>query len=332
MKVLVLGGAGFVGRRVVLALKQYGAMVRVASRRAHGGGAADDVLKLDALNTAALHGALADCDAVVNCVTGSGKSIVDTARSLRSAMAGTYCRRLVHMSSMAAFGEISGVVDDDTPLGGGGGWYAEAKRQAEQILSGVVDQGGTAVMLRPGCVHGPGSQLWVQRFGDWLFQRRLGDLGAAGDGWSNLVHVDDVAQAVRAAVWAPLAETTVLRANLAAPDSPRWNAYILALGRNIGAVPVQRIAPWQLKLDSHVAAVPLRVWERMASRLGLPSRWVPPALPPSVLRLLRQDRRLRSRCATEVLGLRWTSFQEGVEDSAHWYLKQSGRPQRGGIA
>lgn len=331
MKVLVLGGAGFVGQRVVLALRQYGAKVRVASRRAHRGSVADEVLQLDALNTASLHGALDGCDAVINCVTGSGKVIVDTARSLRAALIGTTCKRLVHMSSMAAFGEISGVVDDDTPFGAGGGWYADAKREAEQTLSGVVDQGGSAVMLRPGCVHGPGSQLWVQRFGDWLFQRRLGDLGAAGDGWSNLVHVDDVAQAARAAVWADMAEATVLRANLVAPDSPRWNAYILALGCSIGAVPVRRIAPLQLKLDSRVAAVPLRVWERAAPRLGLPSKWAPPALPPSLLHLLRQERRLRSRCATEVLGLRWTPFQQGVDDSAHWYLKQSGRRQRAGI-
>lgn len=335
MRVLILGGAGFVGQRVVSALlAQGGWQVRVASRRARAAAAGVEVMKADTLDAQALRHALDGCDAVVNCVTGTGHTIVEGARQLALALNGSGCRRLVHMSSMAAYGDVDGRIADDTPLGSGGGWYAQAKRDAEALLAPLAKGPHSVVMLRPGCVHGPGSHLWVQRMGRWLQAGRLGDLGAAGDGWSNLVHVDDVAAATVAALrWAPPpgggdgGNGGLLVANLSAPDSPRWNDYLVALGvalgAGMGAVPVRRVPAWQLKADSRVAAVPLRVWERLAPRLGLPQSWAPPALAPSLLVLLQQDRRLLSDVATRQLGLQWTPFATGVAQSAEWFRGQA---------
>jgi nucleoside-diphosphate-sugar epimerase len=326
MRVLILGGAGFIGQRIVAALQaQGGWQVRVASRRARPGAAGVEVVKADTLDAQALRQALDGCSAVVNCVTGSGHTIVEGARQLALALNGSSCQRLVHMSSMAAYGDVDGRIGDDTPLGSGGGWYAQAKRDAEALLAPLAKGPNSVVMLRPGCVHGPGSHLWVQRMGRWLQSGRLGDLGAVGDGWSNLVHVDDVAAATVAALrWAAPSGGTggLLVANLSAPDSPRWNDYLLALGVAIGAVPVRRVPAWQLKADSRVAAVPLRIWERLAPRLGLPQSWAPPALAPSLLVLLQQDRRLLSQVATQQLGVQWTPFATGVAQSAQWFRGQ----------
>ncbi|MCU0963716.1 MAG: NAD(P)H-binding protein [Burkholderiaceae bacterium] len=323
MRVLILGGAGFIGRRIVAALQRQQAwQVRVASRHPADPGKGVEVARVNSLDAASLRAALQGCDAVVNCVTGSGRTIVEGARQLAAALAASPCARVVHMSSMAAYGEIDGVVDDRRALGSGGGWYAQAKREAEVLLSAASGPGRTVVVLRPGCVHGPGSHLWVERFGLWLQAGRLGDLGAAGDGWSNLVCADDVAACVVGALeWCPTEDKNadVLTANLAAPDSPRWNAYLVALGVAIGATPVRRVPDWQLKLDSRLAAVPLRVWERLAPRMGLPSALAPPALAPSVLHLLQQDRRLVSEVATAQLGVRWTSFADSVAQSADWF-------------
>lgn len=319
MRVLVLGGAGFVGRRVVASLQQAGGFaITVASRRPPSV-AGGQTLRLDARDSKALRAALAGHDAVINCVTGSGPDILANARSLAHAVPGSGCRRLVHMSSMAAFGDLDGDIDDDTPLGAGGGWYAEAKREAELLLAVLAGPDFGVALLRPGCVHGPGSHLWVERVGAWLLQRRIGDLGPAGDGWSNLVHVDDVANATVRTLQVALPANGPLRANLAAPDSPRWNDYFTALGVALGATPVCRIHPRQLQLDAYVAAAPLRVWERLAERLRFAPTLAPPALPPSLLRLFAQDRRLHSTNASSVLGLHWTSFEDGVTDSAQWY-------------
>src|SRR5206468_2109085 len=77
------------------------------------------------------------------------------------------------------------------------GWYGRAKGEAEDILAGY--EGGT-VRVRPGCVGGAGSELWVGCVGRLLKSGRLGDLGAAGDGWSDLVAVDDVCTAIIASL------------------------------------------------------------------------------------------------------------------------------------
>ncbi len=323
MRVLVLGGGGFVGGRIASRLRNAGRFsVTVASRRVKREVASDAVLVLDGLDTAALRRALQSHDAVINCITGSAATIVRSARSLVEAQLGSPCHRLIHMSSMAAFGNMEGDLDDETPLGEGGGWYAEAKREAERVMSAAAGPETGVALLRPGCVHGAGSHLWVGRIGDWLRQRRLGDLGSAGDGWSNLVHVDDVAQAVHHALEL-LRPGQSLRANLAAPDSPRWNDYFVALGCRLGkASPVARIHPRQLQLDAQLAAAPLRAWERIAPRLGVPARFVPPALPPSLLTLFAMDRRMRAGFAGEQLDLKWTPFNDGLADSAQWYLAQ----------
>ncbi|MBP6902252.1 MAG: NAD-dependent epimerase/dehydratase family protein [Burkholderiaceae bacterium] len=319
MRVLVLGGAGFVGRRVVAQLQQAGGFEVSAASRHPRATPGVRTLSLDARDSGALGTVLREHDALVNCVTGSGPDILANAASLLQALPGSGCRRLVHMSSMAAFGDVDGDVDDETPLGSGGGWYAQAKRDAELQISTLVGPEMGVALLRPGCVHGPGSHLWVERVGDWLRQRRLGDLGAIGDGWSNLVHVDDVARATVRALQVALPADAPLRVNLAAPDSPRWNDYFTALAVALGSTPVRRIHPRQLQLDAYLAAVPLRLWERVAPRLHVSAALVPPALPPSLLKLFAQHRRLRSTQATSGLGLRWTSFAEGVADSARWY-------------
>ncbi len=319
MRVLVLGGSGFVGQRVVAQLQRAGGFALSVASRQPRPMPGVQTLRLDARDSSALRAALREHDALVNCVTGSGPDILANASSLLQALPGSGCARLVHMSSMAAFGELDGELDDDAALGTGGGWYAQAKRDAERQISTLAGPEIGVAVLRPGCVHGPGSHLWVERVGDWLRQRRLGDLGVMGDGWSNLVHVDDVAQATLRSLQVPLPADGPLRINLAAPDSPRWNDYFTAMAVALGSTPVRRIHPRQLQLDAYLAAAPLRLLERLAPRLGMAPGRVPPALPPSLLALFAQHRRLLATHATQGLGLRWTSFEDGVIDSARWY-------------
>ncbi len=328
-KILVLGGSGHIGRQLVDALKSTAWAVPVsASRRiaATGGGSVEN-LRVDSRDVQALTAALEGVDAVVNCVAGDARSISEGARVLVQAALGAQCRRIVHLSTMSVYGPVEGMVREDTALDPSLGWYGQAKCEAEQHLGEFARQGGEAVVLRPGCVFGPGSELWVGRVGRWLQTGRLGDLGVAGDGWSNLVHVDDVCQALMAALQLPVRPGDMPAFNLAAPDSPRWNEYFVDLALALQATPVSRIGPRQLRLDALLAGPPLKVTQLAFKRLGRPTSSVPDPMPAGLLRLWAQHIHLDATQAAQTLGLTWTPYAVGLQSSADWFAGNRAQPK-----
>lgn len=328
MKVLVLGGSGHIGSRLLEIMHNTPWVVATgASRqRRHAKGKEDlqaDWLELDARNAGQTAAALQDFDAVVNCVAGDAASISGGMRALVDAALKADCPRIVHLSTMSVYGPAEGLVREDTPRDPSLGWYGRAKCDAEASLEEFVRRGGEAVMLRPGCVFGPGSELWVGRIGRWLQSGRLGDLGIAGDGWANLVHVDDVCHALLAALQLPLARGQLPAFNLAAPDSPRWNEYFVDLALDIKATPVRRISHRQLQADAWIGGPPLKAAERALKFLGNTGYRLPDALPPGLLRLWSQHIHLDSQAATETLGMVWTPYSTGVRDSARWFCAKA---------
>lgn len=309
-RVLVLGAGGFIGQRVVAALGAASWATPVAAlRRAPPAGRTIETVRLDATDAAALKEAMAFVDAVVNCVAGSPATIVAVARALAAAAGDALGqRRVVHLSSMAVYGSAVGTVDETAELRGDVSAYAAAKLEAERIS---VAAGGV-VLLRPGCVYGPGSVQWSQRIAHWLAARRVGDLGAAGDGICNLVYVDDVVAAVLAALRLGVVGQAF---NLGSPTPPTWNEYFLSFARALGAVPVSRISRRRLALETKLLAPPLKAAELAVRLAGLRVR-VPAPLPPSLLRSWGQEIRLDVRKAGTVLGISWTPAEVGLRETA----------------
>jgi nucleoside-diphosphate-sugar epimerase len=327
MKVLVLGGSGYVGSRLcaLLAASGWATPVGASSRHAIAG---IESVRVDTRDSAAMRAALDGIDAVVNCVAGNAAAIGDGARVLTEAALAAGCRRLVHLSSMSVYGPVEGRVDESMTIDGSLGWYARAKCEAERHVAAFSRNGGSAVVLRPGCVWGPGSELWVGRIGRFLRAKRLGDLGVAGDGWSNLVHVDDVCRAVMAAVRLTEPGQPLRTYNLAAPDSPRWNEYFVDLALAIGATPVRRLSPRQLRLDAFVAGPPLKIAELLARRVFGSAGGLPAPMPPNLLGLWERHLQLDASRAERELGLRWTPYASALQQAAAWFL----RPGSGGVA
>lgn len=312
MRVLVLGGRGYVGRAVVAALRQAGHQVQVASRQPGAEGPVVDVQQARSLRPA-----LRDVDAVVNASTGSATVITQGASALCQAMGEAGVGRLVHFSSQAVYGAQEGDVDEQVPLQPSLGWYGQAKIAAEQTVQAWAQQGGQAVILRPGCVAGWGSPLWDGRIQQWLQRGWLGDLGASGDGWSNLVHVADLAQAVVCSLDdtrmtdRPRGAAQVF--NLAAPDAPRWNGYFQDLALRDGLQPLARISARQLRWIALAYGVPLKLWERLHGRGLLPT---PPlqGMPPSVARLWAQQIRLDGQRMAREGGLVYTPYAQLLKE------------------
>jgi nucleoside-diphosphate-sugar epimerase len=321
MRVLVLGGSGYIGARLCerLAASGWATPVRASSRQSAAGS-----VRVDTTDMSSLVHALRDVDAVVNCVAGSRRAIADGAKALVLACIETGCPRIVHLSSMSVYGLREGVVRDDAATDPSLGWYARAKCEAEHCMSAFARAGGTAVVLRPGCVWGPGSQLWVGRIARLLDAHRLGDLGAAGDGWSNLVHVDNVCDAIEAALQLPEAPGRVRAYNLAAPDSPRWNEYFVDLALAIGATPVRRISQWQLRMDAWLGGPPLKIAQAAFAKLGRRGSRVPDPLPPNLVGLWERHLRLESPGAERDLSVRWTPYATGLSQSAQWVREGAG--------
>ena len=89
---------------------------------------------------------------------------------------------IVHMSSLAVYGEATGDVDESTKPVGRLSDYGAAKVAAER----AAWLAPSVVTLRPGIVYGPGSVQWSERIARLLVGHRIGDLGRGGDSviWS----------------------------------------------------------------------------------------------------------------------------------------------------
>jgi nucleoside-diphosphate-sugar epimerase len=271
-------------------------------------------ISLDATDADGLRAALTGMDAVVNCVAGSAETIVRSARALAGTVTGMQNPpHVVHLSSVAVYGDAAGLVAEDAPLSGALGAYGAAKIEAERLLQTCP----SIVILRPGIVYGPGSEQWSIRVARWLAARRLGDLGRHGDGICNLLHVDDAAEAIVRSSQLRGAHRVL---NLAQADPPTWNEYFSRYARALGFVPVARVTARRLRFETKLLAPPLKIAQLVVQRFSpAASRAIPDPVSPSLGRLFQQEITLRVEAAQQVLGLRWTPLAEGLRNTAEWY-------------
>ena len=320
MKTLVLGGSGHIGKRLLEMLASTSPHAPTGASRKFVGSTPSGIawIKLDTCNVSELKIALQGFDAVVNCVAGNARSISQGTQALVHAAKQAGYPRIIHLSTMSVYGPVEGTVLEDALLSPDLGWYGQAKCEAEHYISEYVHQGGQAVMLRPGCVFGPYSELWVGRIARWLQAGRLGDLGAGGDGWSNLVHVDDVCQAATAALRLPIKPGELPTFNLAAPDSPRWNAYFVDLALALKFTPVKRIKRSQLLMDAWLTSPPLKLAHMLSKHFQWRGLALPDYMSPSLPSLWAQHIRLDATRVAQQLGVAWTPYAAALQSSAAW--------------
>lgn len=307
--VVVVGAGGFIGAAIVHALQAAGWPVVAGWNNTPPVG----LEKRDGVRPARLRlaeddldAALAGAAAVVQCAPAGPADL----RRLLAAVARAGGPHVVYLSSIAAYGAATGRVTEETPLVAPGTDYAGTKVACEGLLAEAVRTGPAAVtVLRPTIVYGRGSRLWVDTPADRLAAGTIGDMGAAGDGTCNPVHVTDVAAAVTAAVERPPAGFVAYNVN--GDERLSWNGYFSMLADALG-LPVPRLDPAGLR-RRRLLGLPVKAAARVVPGLSGRAALTPAG---SELRLFRLAAEYPAEAAKAALG--WAprvGLRDGLADA-----------------
>jgi len=219
MRVAVTGGAGFVGRAVVRALRGRGdsvvALVRDPARTRDLSGDGVELLADDLSDVARMTDRLRGADAVIHA---AGSYRIGITKAERPAMlegnVGTTTRlleaartarvpKIAYVSTVNVFGNTRGAVVDETfrrnVAEGFLSWYDETKFRAHEVAEQAALAGAPVVIVMPSQVYGPGDH---SGFGEQMRLAHEGRLPyrALDEVGVGLVHVDDLAGGILAAL------------------------------------------------------------------------------------------------------------------------------------
>lgn len=229
LKILLVGGAGFIGKRLTHLLLEAGHEVRALSRQArsaHGGNSKLEWLQLDLLDHSSdLDAAVEGCSLVFNCAGElRNEALMEalhvdaTARLLaaskRQAKISGRPLHWVQLSSVGAYGPPvcasaeRTITEESLPAPRGA--YEVTKTKADDLVIGNAQPGVLTVsILRPSNVFGPGMPNGSLRQWGRLIKRRLFFYVGAPGAVSTYVHVDDVVEALILCGFDPAAQGEV---------------------------------------------------------------------------------------------------------------------------
>ncbi len=307
MRVLVIGGTLFIGRRLVRRLVAAGHSVAVLHRkRVHEPGGDVEHLAADRNDGAAVRAAIGKrrfdvvFDNVYDWERGTtAEQVVATVRAC-----GDGLRRYVFMSSVGAYGEglnrreEDPLAPDDYPVA-----YARHKAMSERALFGLYDKEGLPVVtLRPPYVYGPENPFYREAFfWDRMAEGRPIIVPGDGSRLMQFVHVDDV-------VWACLRV-------MEAPEAP-GQAFNIANPQPVRQAELVRLLGAAADCEPKLVYVPRERIEAVAGpeRLYFGEMYDFPPITEAT------DK------ARQVLGLEAKDFLTGLRETHGWYREHHRRP------
>jgi nucleoside-diphosphate-sugar epimerase len=255
MTIAITGANGFVGARAteLLASLDSPPQLRPLSRRQ----ARDqNHTVVDLADPASVATGLKGCDAVIHCAF----DFLDMAANIRIAavLAGECAAigaRLVHVSTAAVHEPFSdGDLDETRPPGPGGSDYKQVKLAIEDSLLRMVrEQDLDLVIIQPTIVYGPLGRAWTDSPIRELLTGTV-VLPDEGRGLCNAVFVDDVCQAVIAALTAPLASGERFLINGAAPVT--WRDFYTAYQDILGVDALRLLPAEDRPIEDHEVPAP----------------------------------------------------------------------------
>lgn len=333
MKILVTGGTGFLGRRIVSELAprhDLRLLVRGGSSRDRFPSGVEFVPG-DVTDRLSLVRAVAGCDAVVHAAAlvkilappeqfdrinvGGLENVLATAEQ-----AGTV-GRVVYVSSFIALGPTEaapgGVLDESAEIRDRL-WindYERTKALSDRRARKAIADGAPLSVVYPGVIYGPGEMtegnIVVRHILDLVHGRLPALLGRPERRW-NYVHVEDVARGVA---------LTLEKANpgsrymLGGENVTQAEFYGL-VGRLTGAkIPALRLPDGVAK----AAGAAQKAWARLTRST--------PKLTPDLVDVYSHDWAYRSGRAEKELGYTWRPLEQGLKETVAW-LEESGQWKR----
>ena len=216
--ILLTGATGLVGSHAARLFRERGWNVRALARPSSDvrflEGLDVTVVLGDVTEPASLSGAAEGCEAVVHAAAVLGEGApwerfrevnVEGTRNVLSEAVRAGCRRFVHLSSVAVYGDPAGLprpLDEDVAPEGSLGpraHYERSKRMAESAVRRGADGMVSWTVLRPALVTGERDRHFAPRVAA-LADRRFVPILGRGDNPLPLVYAGDVAEACRRAV------------------------------------------------------------------------------------------------------------------------------------
>lgn len=331
MKVLVTGGTGFLGRRVVAELLSHPAVdeVRLLVR---GGASRERFPKAvefapgDVTDRLSLVRACQGCDAILHAAAlvkilaptrDFDRINVEGIKNALNAAESAGLSRFLYVSSFMALGPTEGGpggVLDESAEPRDRVWindYERTKTLADRTARQAIAQGAPVTVVYPGVIYGPGEltegNIVVRHLLDLAHRRLPALLGKPERRW-NYVHVEDVARGVVAALVHPPGARYVLGGeNVTQGDFYRTIEELSGI-----RMPRLRMPDGLAKL----AGGAQKGWARLRGKT--------PQLTPDLVEVYRHDWAYSSERARAELGYRFRPLRKGLEGTIAW-LQEIGR-------
>lgn len=217
MKVFLTGATGFIGSHLTNVLLRLGEQITVLLDRSSRPDLLDRVwgnirtVEINLFDTSQITEAMVGHDIVVHLACDNGGTpdeqrqiVVEGTKSVLRAAIEAKVKRFIHISTISVYGEPpkNKTYTEDTPRYASLGLHPSLEQEAELAVLNTPRENTEVVVLQPGIVYGAGGGDWTKEILQ-IFKEKLFPLVNGGQGLCNLIHIDDVVNAIILAATVP---------------------------------------------------------------------------------------------------------------------------------